>query len=98
MDKKATIERLNQLEQKVRILLRDYNNLKGALKSAVEENKLLKNEVESLNEQVRNFNNQDKISKIVSSVKDDPQKTTELKNTLNEYIKEIDKCIAHLSE
>ena len=44
------------------------------------------------------FKNQDKIAKIVSSISAGDKSTTELKLKINEYIKEIEKCIAYLSE
>ncbi|MFT6053850.1 MAG: hypothetical protein ACJASP_000734, partial [Roseivirga sp.] len=45
-----------------------------------------------------NFKNQDKITKIVNNTTVEREESTELKHQLNEYIREIDKCIAHLSE
>ena len=42
-------------------------------------------------------NNKFKISKIVDNIGADKSETAELKNKLDEYIKEIDKFIAHLS-
>jgi hypothetical protein len=48
--------------------------------------------------QVANFQNQDKITKIVTNTTVEKEESTELKHKLNEYIREIDKCIAHLSE
>ena len=50
------------------------------------------------NEELSNFKNQDKIAKIVSSISPDDKSSSELKLKLNEYIKEIDKCRAYLSE
>lgn len=91
---------LNSLERKLKILLRDYLALK-------EENKILKTENESLksviklkDEQLNNFQNKIKISKIVDVMAEDGESrnSSELKTIINEYIKEIDKCIAHLSE
>jgi hypothetical protein len=68
------------------------------LKASIQENNTLREELERQNQDLKNFQNQDKISKIVSSMAEDTQKNTELKLKINEYIKEIDKCIAHLSE
>jgi len=61
-------------------------------------NQELKEEVNHLNTRLSDFQNQDKITKIVSNTTVEKEESTELKHKLNEYIKEIDKCIAHLSE
>ena len=92
------LSRLEELELKLQKLSKEYNALKMELKASRQDNKELKHVVERQNEDLKNFQNQDKISKIVSSVAEDTQKSTELKLKINEYIKEIDKCIAHLSE
>lgn len=66
------------------------------------ENEALERIIKSQNEELKSFQNQDKISKIVTSVSVEgnanSEKTTALKLKLNEYIKEIDKCISHLSK
>ncbi|HEX8547475.1 MAG TPA: hypothetical protein VF691_10975, partial [Cytophagaceae bacterium] len=62
------------------------------------ENSDLRSLIEKQIDEIKNFQNQDKITKIVSSIADDTQNSNELKLKLNEYIKEIDKCIAYLSE
>ena len=45
-----------------------------------------------------NIQNQTKISRIVGSMAVGENNAGELKEVLDEYIKEIDKCIAHLGE
>ncbi|NVJ45735.1 MAG: hypothetical protein HWE07_01365 [Cytophagia bacterium] len=61
------------------------------------QNHLLKGEVEVLKAKLTDFQNQYKIAKIVSSTTVEKDESVELKNKLNEYIKEIDRCIAHMS-
>ncbi|MFY0593670.1 MAG: hypothetical protein JXQ92_13570 [Roseivirga sp.] len=60
-------------------------------------NEQLQLEVETLKGQLADFQNQYKIAKIASSTTVEKEESTELKQKLNEYIKEIDRCIAHLS-
>jgi hypothetical protein len=43
------------------------------------------------------FHNQAKITKIVDSLNPEDGSVSELKKKVDEYIREIDKCIAHLS-
>jgi hypothetical protein len=98
MNNEGILSKLEALESKLQMLTKEYNALKTEFRAVREENKELKALKEKQNEDLKNFQNQDKISKIVSSIAEDTQKSTELKLKINEYIKEIDKCIAHLSE
>jgi hypothetical protein len=91
-------EKLEQIEAKTRKLVEAYKSLNSKLKTAYTENYNLKMTLERKNEELLNFRNQDKIAKIVSSISTDEKSSTELKIKINEYIKEIDKCIAYLSE
>jgi uncharacterized coiled-coil DUF342 family protein len=98
MTNQSILLKLEELEIKLQKLSKEYNALKMELNGVRQENKELKQLRDKQNEDLKNFQNQDKISKIVSSIAEDTQKSTELKLKINEYIKEIDKCIAHLSE
>ena len=91
-------QKLDQLEAKVRKLADAYKSLNVKLRTSYTENHNLKMILDKKNEELSNFKNQDKITKIVSSMSGDEKSSTELKLKINEYIKEIDKCIAYLSE
>jgi len=90
--------KLEELEAKTRKLVDAYKSLNVKLKAAYTENYNLKMILDKKNEELLNFKNQDKIAKIVSSISTDEKSSTEMKIKINEYIKEIDKCIAYLSE
>ena len=92
------LKRLEQLEAKALKLALAHKELAISHKSLQAENQKLRNQILLKEEEVRNFHNQEKISKIVTSITDDTYKTTELKLKINEYIKEIDKCIAFIKE
>lgn len=98
MEKESLLLKIDLLEQKLKKLLEGHKELKNELIDSREENKRLRNTIEKQNEEIKNFQNQDKISKIVASITEDAQSSYELKIKINEYIKEIDKCIAYLSE
>jgi regulator of replication initiation timing len=98
MNNEEILSKLKQVESKLHQLIKEHSSLKRELKASIEENKTLRDSLERQNQDLKNFQNQDKISKIVSSMAEDTHKNTELKLKINEYIKEIDKCIAHLSE
>ena len=47
---------------------------------------------------MESFQNQIKISRIAGSVGADREDASELKKKIDDYVDEIDKCIAHLSQ
>ena len=90
--------KLMVLEEKIKKLIEAYDESLLESKELKEENAFLKSLVKNKEEEIKNFQNQFKISKIVTTLADDTHRKAELKLKINEYIKEIDKCIAHLSE
>ncbi len=80
------------------LLINDHKTLKGENELLKSQNQELKHHLKAKEDLIDNFKNKDKISKLVDSVVVNNGDTTELKQVINEYIKEIDKCIAHLSE
>lgn len=89
---------LSNLERKVKFLLSNYKDLKQELNVAKSENQELKEIIRKRDDQIIDFQNKYKISKIVRNIRDGEDDTSELKNQINEYIREIDKCIMHLSQ
>ncbi len=89
---------LSNLERKVKFLLNNYKDLKQELTIAKSENQELKEIIRKKDDQILDFQNKYKISKIVTNIRDGEDDASELKNQINEYIREIDKCIMHLSQ
>jgi hypothetical protein len=89
---------LNGLERKLVVLLNEHKNLKDQVKSLKNENQALRDNVRVRDEQLDNFTNQIKISKIVDRLNPEDGQPSELKKKVDEYIREIDQCIAHLSQ
>ena len=87
-----------RIKEKVITLVNAVQSLESELKELKTENNQLHIKIDEQSEVLKSFQNQEKISKIVTGVSVDGEKTTELKLKINEYIKEIDKCILHLSE
>ena len=98
MNKQKLNDKLETLEAKLSKLLAQHDTIKSQLKASEKENRELKDTLAKQNDEIKNFQNQEKITKIVSSIADDTQNSNELKLKINEYIKEIDRCIAYLSE
>lgn len=98
MNQKKLITEISVLERKVELLVSQHNALKDELKQLREENKTLRSVVDEKNEQIDHFQKTLKLSKIVNNAVADQDDTTEIKRTINEYIRKIDKCIAQLSQ
>ena len=97
MDQEALKASLNGLERKVLVLLNEHKTVKDELKSLKLENHELKADVKKRDEQLSHFKNQIKITKIVDHINPEDGSISELKRKVDEYIREIDKCIAHVS-
>ena len=88
---------LSGLERKILVLVGEHKNLKEELKGLKRENQELKEAVRARDEQIAGFHNQLKITKIVDSINPEDGSASELKKKVDDYIREIDKCIAHIS-
>lgn len=89
---------LSGLERKLMVLLNEHKSLKDQVKSLKNDNQTLRESVRVRDEQLDNFTNQIKISKIVNRLNPEDGQPSELKKKVDEYIREIDQCIAHLSQ
>jgi uncharacterized coiled-coil DUF342 family protein len=97
MDQEVLKTNLNGLERKLLVLVNEHKNLKEEIKTLKNENLELKNAIRTRDEQITGFHNQLKITKIVDNLHPEDGSVSELKKKVDEYIREIDKCIAHLS-
>ena len=91
-------QELATLERKVKLLISEHQKLKDELVNSKRENDQLKSQLNVKEGELSNFQNKFKISKLVGNMVVEKEDTKELKVVLDEYIKEIDKCIAHLGE
>ena len=96
MDQELLKTNLSGLERKILVLVNEHKNLKEELKSLRRENQDLKTAVRNRDDQISGFHNQLKITKIVDSINPEDGSVSELKKKVDDYIREIDKCIAHL--
>ncbi|MCU0428950.1 MAG: hypothetical protein MUF42_03180 [Cytophagaceae bacterium] len=83
----------DHVQQRDRIVL-ENESLKIQLEASKEANRELK----ELAQKRQEFENQEKSTSIVESIAEDGIQRNEIKLKINEYIKEIDKCIAQLNE
>lgn len=97
MDQEVLKTNLSGLERKILVLINEHKALKEEVRSLKLENHDLKTSLKGRDDQLVNFKNQIKITKIVDNINPEDGGVSELKKKVDEYIREIDKCIAHLS-
>ena len=97
MDQELLKTNLSGLERKILVLVNEHKNLKEEVKTLKKENQEQKAALRIRDEQISGFHNQLKITRIVDSLSPEDGSVSELKKKVDDYIREIDKCIAHLS-
>lgn len=98
MDQDQLRNNLQTLERKIKLLLGEYKTLKDEITFLKVENQELKSVIRNKEDQIDHFQNKIKISKIVDNIDSEENGTSELKKKIDTYIKEIDRCIAHLGK
>ncbi len=92
------LEQMAILEKRVTQLIASYQEVRDSLDQARYVIHNLQTVIDAKDEEIKNFQNRDNISKIVNTIAAEPANSTELKLKINEYIREIDKCIAYLRD
>ncbi len=98
MNREKLNNSVSHLERKLKILLSEYHSLREEAAALRAENQQLKDSVNNRDEQLKDFQNKYKITKIAGNIRTGEADTSEIRNLLNEYISEIDRCIIHLSQ
>jgi len=91
-------EELQQLQALANRVTRKLEQLELENQSLRDQLGGLKSEMEEKEASLEHFKNQIKISKIVNNIPVENIASTELRNRIDNYIKEIDKIITYLSE
>ena len=86
------------LERKIQLVLNENRKLKEELIQSKEENGSLKSKIETQTAHISDFQNQMKMSKLANNMVVGEVDSAALKEAIDGYIKEIDKCIVHLAE
>jgi regulator of replication initiation timing len=108
MDESQILTRFNSLEIKLKGLLKDYIEVKKQLGEVKIENEKLRTDLfnsqkesqelqKDLNQERKNFKKSDKFTKIAVNNLKSTGNPAELKEKIDEYILEIEKCITQLS-
>ena len=88
---------ISNIEKKLLNLLSSYENLKGKNLKLEDENKKLISKIEDNSQIINSLNDKIKIMSISKSVDVSKNDIKQTKLKINEYIREIDKCIAQLN-
>ncbi len=97
MENQALQNEFQSLERKINLLLTQFAGEKQKNEQLRIENQQLGEQLKAKTEQVQNFQNQIKISKIAGSIEADNEDVSKLKDKIDDYVNEIDYCIAQLS-
>ncbi|MCG8308242.1 MAG: hypothetical protein MI975_12675 [Cytophagales bacterium] len=89
---------LQTLERKIRLLMTQYSQEKKNAEELKNQNLELKSLLDTKEQQILDFQNKIKISTIVDTISVGETDVAEVKNKIDDYIKEIDKCINQLSK
>ncbi|AHJ96230.1 hypothetical protein [Hymenobacter swuensis] len=92
------LAQLDRLERQVTTLVTAYQQLREELADSQTTIQQLQADVRDRERQLKDFQNQENITKLVNTIAGEPANVNELKLRLNEYIREIDKCLAYLRE
>lgn len=93
------LAQLDRLERQVTTLVAAYQQLREELADSQTTIQQLQADVRDRERQLKDFQNQENITKLVNTIAGaEPANVNELKLRLNEYIREIDKCLAYLRE
>jgi len=88
---------LNILERRIKLIISEQVKLKNDVEMYQSENRRLKEIIKLKNHELNNFQNKFKLNQIANNALENSNKEG-LKELLNKYISEIDKCILHLNE
>lgn len=91
-------EKTNQVDQQLQRLVREMRQARDDNKILLEERRQLRSTVEKQREEIRHFQEQIKSSMIVSAMAAGDGEADAMRYRIDEYVKEIERCIAHLSE
>jgi len=83
---------------KVIKLLAETEQLKKELSNALAEQERLRVALEKQTKRAENLEDQNKISKLADGIQLNSQDKTELKNSINRYVREIDECLKLLNQ
>lgn len=97
MDEKNTSLIVDSLQSKVEKLIIQHKKAKEDIKQLKEENSFLQGKLTDSKSELKELSEQNKVLKLARSLSGKEGKSTDIKLKINEFIREIDKCIAQIN-
>ena len=92
------LAQLDRLERQLTTLVSAYQELREEMADASTTIQQLRADVREKDRQLKERQNQENIVKLVHTIAGEPTHANELKLRLNEYIRELVKCLAYLRD
>ena len=92
------LAQLDRLERQITTLVAAYQELREDMADATTTIQQLRADVREKDRLLKERQNQENIVKLVHTIAGEPTHAHELKLRLNEYIRELDKCLAYLRD
>ena len=90
---------VENIERKVSKLIKLYQSVQKEKEDILTENNKLKSDLSDKDESIKNLEEKIKLLRITKSVStQDDKRNKESRQKINEYVREIDKCIALLNK
>ena len=89
---------INKIEKKIALLIEKYISIKNEKIILERRNNELVVELEQKAKQIKNLEDRIKIMKISKSVDSSREDVHKTKHKINEYVREIDKCLVLLNK
>jgi chromosome segregation ATPase len=92
-----THEHIERIQQKLHLLLRQWSTLRREYDKLQKENALLRQQETGYRETITQLNRQVEVLQVTATTLTEADKRT-MEKKINSYIREIDRCIALLTE
>ena len=90
---------VENIERRVSKLIKLYQSVQKEKEDILSENNKLKSDLSDKDESIKNLEEKIKLLRITKSVStQDDERNKESRQKINEYVREIDKCIALLNK
>lgn len=92
------MKNLDSIEKKVDMLLEYCDAIKEQNELLLGDNEMLRKKIAELSAEYKELEEKHRILKLAKSVATTDEKTLDIKTKINDFVREIDKCIAILSK
>lgn len=92
------MKNLESIEKKVDMLLEYCDAIKEQNDLLLDDNEMLRKKLAEISSDYKELEEKHRILKLAKSVATTDEKTLDIKTKINDFVREIDKCIAILSK